>query len=332
MRRASAVAPSNIALVKYWGKRDEALNLPAAGSLSMTLDGLSTHTTVTFVDHTGQDRLILGGIEQPPAKLGRVRRVLDAVRAAASLEAPALVVSKNDFPTGAGLASSASGMAALAMAAASAAGLDADTATLSRLARLGSGSACRSVLGGFAEWLPGERADGIDSIAVPVASAEHWPLRLLVAVVEEGPKPVSSSRGMASTAVTSPYYRAWLEGVPEHLALARRAIAERDFDLLARVAEASALRMHAAMMTGEPALIYFRPATLAVLDAVRALRAAGREAFFTIDAGPNVKVVAPESGASAVAEALSQVPGVRRIIPARVGPAARLVDSHLEAG
>lgn len=323
-RTATAVAPSNIALVKYWGKRDGALNLPAAGSLSMTLEGLTTRTTVTFGD-PGPDRLILGGQEIPPAKLGRMRRVLDAVRVLSGVEGAALVESANDFPTGAGLASSASGMAALAVAAAGAAGLDADTPTKSRLARLGSGSACRSLLGGFAEWLPGERADGEDSYAVPVAPEDHWPLELLVAVVEEGPKPVSSGAGMESTAATSPYYPAWLASVPPDLEVARAALLARDFEALGRVAEASAVRMHASMMTADPMLLYWRPATLAVVEAVRFVRAVGRACFFTIDAGPNVKVVVPPGEGELMAKDLAAVPGVRRVIATRPGPGARLV-------
>jgi diphosphomevalonate decarboxylase len=329
MSRATAVAPSNIALVKYWGKRDAALNLPATGSLSMTLSGLTTRTTVTF-GAEGTDRLVLDGRPVPAEKLGRHRRLLDEVRGLAGITGGATIVSCNDFPTGAGLASSASGMAALAMAAAAAAGLDLDATALSRLARLGSGSACRSLFGGFAEWVRGERDDGLDSVGVQIAPPEHWPLELLVAVVEEGPKSVSSTTGMEKTAATSPYYRAWLEGVTPHLEAARHAIRDRDFDALALIAEQSAIRMHAAMMTAEPSLLYWRPGTVAAILAVRALRAGGAPVFFTIDAGPNVKVVTPPGAAGPVAEALAAVPGIRRVIPARVGPGAHLDDGHLE--
>ncbi|GMV40404.1 MAG: hypothetical protein AMXMBFR64_21200 [Myxococcales bacterium] len=326
-RTATAVAPSNIALVKYWGKRDGALNLPAAGSLSMTLAGLTTRTTVTFGD-PGPDTLVLGGRDVPAAALGRMRRVLDAVRREAGLTGGARVVSANDFPTGAGLASSASGMAALAVAAAAAAGWDADTPTLSRLARLGSGSACRSVIGGFAEWLPGERPDGLDSYAVQVAPPEHWPLELLVVVVEEGPKPVSSASGMESTAATSPFYEAWIASVGPDLAAARAALLARDFDALARVAQASAVRMHASMMTADPMLLYWRPATLAVMEGVAALRAAGTPAFFTIDAGPNVKVVVPPGLGGPAAATLAGLPGVRRVLRSGPGPGAHLVSAQ----
>lgn len=324
-RSATAVAPSNIALVKYWGKRDGALNLPAAGSLSMTLAGLTTRTTVTFGDASGPDRLVLDGREVPQGKLGRMRRILDAVRRQTGVTGSALVESANDFPTGAGLASSASGMAALALAATAAAGWEADVSTLSRLARLGSGSASRSVIGGFAEWLPGERADGEDSYAVQVAPPDHWPLDLIVAVVEEGPKPVSSAAGMESTAVTSPFYPAWIASVAPDLVAARAALLARDFEALARVAQASAVRMHAAMMTADPMLLYWRPATLAVMEAASALRAAGTPAFFTIDAGPNVKVVVPPGAGADAAVMLAAVPGVRRVIPSRPGPGAHLV-------
>lgn len=328
---ALAVAHPNIALVKYWGKRDSALNLPREGSLSLTLAGMQSITHVAFDPAFADDALILGGTPAPEASLRKARRILDEVRRRAGGEVAALrarVESRNDFPTGAGLASSASGFAALACAAAGAAGLELTTAELSVLARLGSGSACRSVLGGFVEWQRGERADGTDSHAVEVAPRRHWDVAMLVAVVAEGPKGISSTEGMERTRRTSPYYEPFLASIPADLDAARAAVLTRDLEALGAVMEHNCLRMHAAMLAAEPALVYLRGGSLAVIERVRELRAAGARAYFTIDAGPNVKVLCERAGADALESALAAVPGVARVIRALPGDGAHLVD-HL---
>lgn len=328
---ALAVAHPNIALVKYWGKRDSALNLPREGSLSLTLAGMESVTHVAFDGAFAADELVLGGNPAPEASLRKARRILDEVRRRAGGRLAALharVESRNDFPTGAGLASSASGFAALACAAAGAAGLDLSPAELSVLARLGSGSACRSVLGGFVEWKRGERADGTDSHAIAVAPRDHWDVVMLVAVVAEGPKGVSSTEGMERTRRTSPYYEPFLGSIPADLDAARAAVVARDLDALGVVMERNCLRMHAAMLAAEPALIYLRGGSLAVIERVGQLRADGARAYFTIDAGPNVKVLCARPAADAVERALATVPGVARVIRALPGDGARVVD-HL---
>jgi diphosphomevalonate decarboxylase len=216
--------------------------------------------------------------------------VLDEVRRRADVADPAHVVSQNSFPTGAGLASSASGLAAMAVAAARAAGLDLAPAELSAIARRGSGSACRSIFGGFVEWEAGTAADGSDSHAVPLFPQEHWDLRVVVAVVSGRPKAVGSTAGMIGTAAVSPYHEPFLETVDADLVAARAAIGARDLAGLARVAERSCLRMHAAMMAADPPLIYLTPASWAIITLVRRMQRDGVPAFFTADAGPNVKV------------------------------------------
>jgi diphosphomevalonate decarboxylase len=325
-RTATAVAGTNIALVKYWGKRDGALNLPAAGSLSLTLDGLGTRTTVRFSDALEADRLVLGGAPADARATARVSAFLERVRGRAGLRAPAEVMTANDMPTASGLASSASGFAALAVAATRAAGLVLSHAELSELARTGSGSAARSIFGGFVEMAPGERADGSDAVAAPVAGGE-WPdLRLVVAVTSEGAKAVGSTEAMERTSRTSPYYAAWLASVPGDLADARAAVGARDLPRLGAVAERSALRMHASALAADPGILYWSAATVAAIETVKALRAGGCAAFFTIDAGPHVKVLCARTDAPAVDQALLRTPGVLRTVVASPGRGAHVVE------
>lgn len=327
-RAATAVAGTNIALVKYWGKRDAALNLPAAGSLSLTLADMGTRTRVAFVDGLAADRVVLNGAVADAAVAARVSKFLDRVRARARVDARAEVTTENSVPTAAGLASSASGFAALALAAAHAARLDASAAELSELARLGSGSAARSIFGGFVEMAAGERADGRDAVAAPVAGGESFgDVRLVVAVTSAGAKAIGSTTAMDLTARTSPFYAAWIAGVPADLIEARAAIEARDLRRLGTVSERSALRMHASAMAADPGILYWNPATLAAIEAVRALRAAGTAAYFTIDAGPHVKVLCAAADAPAVEAALARAPGVLRTVVASPGPGARIVEA-----
>jgi len=323
----TAVAGTNIALVKYWGKRDVALNLPATGSLSLTLDRLGTRTTVAF-DDGDRDRLILDGAPADEAATARVSAFLDRVRARAEIARRALVTSENSVPTAAGLASSASGFAALAVAATRAAGLAPAPAELSALARVGSGSAARSIFGGFVEMARGERADGSDAIAHALPEGDGWDVRLIVAITASGPKAIGSTAAMTHTARTSPFYAAWIAAVPGDLASAREAIAARHLPSLGAVAERSALRMHATAMAADPPIIYWNAATLAAIDCVHTLRARGMAVFFTIDAGPHVKALCRAADADEVAAALRAVPGVRDCLIAAPGPAAQVVEER----
>ena len=331
-RAVTAFAGTNIALVKYWGKRDAALNLPATGSLSLTLDRLGTRTTVRFDGASAADQIVLNGAPADAATAARVSAFLDRVRARAGSSARAFVTTENGVPTASGLASSASGFAALAIAATRAAGLTLSPDELSVLARLGSGSAARSIFGGFVEMARGERADGSDAAAHPLAvgagweGRDAWDVRLVVAVTAAGPKPMGSTAAMEHTARTSPYHAAWLASVDGDLAAARAAIAARDLPALGTVAERSALRMHAAAMAADPAIIYWNPATLAAIAGVRALRDGGVPVFFTIDAGPHVKALCAAQHADEVAAALAAVPGVIKTLTAGPGPGARVLE------
>ncbi len=324
---ATARACANIALVKYWGKRDAARNLPAAGSLSLTLDALTTVTTVRFDPALPADRMRLGGEVAAPEVLARTRAFLDRVRALAGITTPASVESHNHFPTASGLASSASGFAALALAASRAAGLDLDDAALSRLAREGSGSAARSIHGGFVRMDAGVRDDGLDAYAHPVAApALAARVRMIVAEVGGGaPKTHGSRDAMEHCARTSPLYAGWLAVVPRDLAAAEAAIAAGDLEALGELTEGSALAMHAAAIASRPTVLYWQPATLAALAQVRALRAAGRAAWATMDAGPHVKVLSDERDADAVARAMAGTEGVTAVTIARAGGPAELL-------
>ena len=331
----TAIAGTNIALVKYWGKRPGPFNLPAAGSLSLTLRELGTRTTVRFVPRFGgpseagdglQDRVRLNGRDADEGTRRRVVAFLDLVRAQAGLEDRAEVVTENSVPTAAGLASSASGFAALALAASRAAGLALSPEQLSALARRGSGSAARSIFGGFVEMRPGANPDGSDAFAEPIPEGDAWSLRLVVAVTAEGPKAIGSTEAMVHTAATSPYYARWIESVDADLRAARAAIAERDLARLGAVAERSALRMHASALAADPAILYWSPATVAAMQTVRDLRAGGIPAFFTIDAGPHVKVLCDAAHAPAVGAALEATPGVLRTIMTSPGRGARILQ------
>jgi diphosphomevalonate decarboxylase len=327
VRQATAQAHPNIALIKYWGKRDVALNLPVVGSLSITLDRLRSCTTVRFVPELAADRVWLNGHEDL-ASAPRIGRFLDRLRERAGVRCGAWVESGNNFPTAAGLASSASGFAALALAGSAALGLTLDATELSLLARQGSGSAARSIFGGFVEWSHGERADGLDSVAHPIRPAQYWPLRVVVAVTSTASKAIGSSEGMQRTALTSPYQSAWVDTQEADLARARAAIEARDFEALAAVSEHSCLKMHALAMAAQPGLLYWNGATLDAMHAVRQLRAQGVPVFFTVDAGPQVKAICLPDAANAVAEAMRSLSGVLDVIECGLGEGACLIEAE----
>jgi diphosphomevalonate decarboxylase len=321
-RTGRVFSPSNIALAKYWGKRDTALNLPTNGSLSATLEDFGSFTTVSFDDSFAADRLFLNGEEARGGKLGKVLKVLDLVRSLAGVKAHALVQSANNFPTGAGLASSASGLSAVTLAAASALGVDQDLTKLSEIARKGSGSACRSFWGGYVEWARGDRADGGDSVGRPVAEESHWPLDAFILIVSGAEKHQGSTNGMEVTRLTSPYFPAWVESAEASLAPIRGAILQRDFTGLAELAEVNCLRFHTSAMAAQPPVIYWQGRTLDLIHRVRRMRAEGLNAFFTVDAGPNVVVFADPAHSTRVEAVLRQEPGVQ-VLKTRVGRGAR---------
>ncbi|MFO0553165.1 MAG: diphosphomevalonate decarboxylase [Polyangiaceae bacterium] len=323
---ARAIAHPNIALAKYWGKRVFGHNLPAVPSLSVTLAGMATRTTVTFDDALATDELTLNGSVSSGEPLARVTGLLDRVRSRANLTARARVESTNDFPTASGLASSASAFAALAVAATAAAKLDLDAGELSDLARATSVSAARSVLGGFVSLRAGVEGD-VRLTAEVVAPSSHWDVAIVVAVTREGPKDVGSSEGMKHTTRTSPYFGAWVEHAPSLFERVKKGVLSRDLTQLGPAVEQSALAMHAAAIAADPGILYFTGATVEAISAVRRMRASGLEGYLTIDAGPHVKVLTRGADAEAVAATMRAVPGVLRTIIARPGEGARVEAS-----
>jgi diphosphomevalonate decarboxylase len=316
-----AVAHSNIALAKYWGKADAVRNLTAVPSLSLTLAALRTVTSVRFDQSLATDELLLGGEALGGRPLLRVSQLLDNVRAQVGLTARARVESNNDFPTAAGLASSASGFAALAMAATRAAGLELSLEQVSALARAASASAARSLFGGYVSL--GARAE----CAERVAPGADFPLEMLIAVTLSGEKDTASTDGMGHTRDTSPYYAAWVESAPAVYEEVRGALLARDFAALGPAVEHSALAMHASMFAARPALIYFAPATLRVMERVRAFRKSGGRAYFTMDAGPHVKVLVEPSAAAELELELGKLDGVTQVLRSAAGPDAYWVDA-----
>ena len=322
----TARACANIALVKYWGKRDAQRNLPAAGSLSLTLGALVTQTSVRFDAALTADSMLLDGRPAATKEVTRTSHWLDLIRNLAGINLRAHIDSHNQFPTSSGLASSASGFAALAVATASAAGLSLAPQQLSILARQGSGSAARSLFADFVRMHAGSLTDGSDAFAEPIASALAPNVRMVICVVGGGtPKTHGSRDAMDHTAATSPLYQAWVDCVPTDRITAERALRDGDLPTLGTLTEANALAMHASAMAARPAVIYWQPPTLALLHRVRELRTEGLPGWATMDAGPHVKVLTDAANAEALASALRVVPGVTDVIISSAGPGATVV-------
>ena len=294
--KATAFAPANIALVKYWGKRDKELNLPVTDSLSIDLGNLGTETTIEPAD---KDAVILNGTELAQDNTFAVK-VIDfvnlfrnAVNQAATNQPALRITTDNNIPTGAGVASSASGFAALTKALDQFYSLGLSGRELSLMANLGSGSASRSIFKGFVYRHAGTDPNGMDSYSEPLSCT--WPeLRIGLITVSAKAKRVSSREGMERTVATSPLYKAWPQQVKEDMEKMLKAIKEKDFELLGSTAEANALAMHECMKASTPPLIYFEPETIAIINKVQKLRQDGLPLYLTIDAGPNVKLLFQE--------------------------------------
>ena len=345
-RKASCRVGSNIAFIKYWGVADSALNIPLNSSISMTLADAHTTTTVVWENSATrpQDSIVIGGVQLRGAPAQRIVNHLDRLRDLAGVSHRARVVSKSNFPMASGIASSASGFAALTVAASAALGLSLDATQLSAVARRASGSASRSLFGGFVEWDRGwgEGESGGQALSAPHSSLldsrsvahqlhdeSHWTLRDVIAIVSASAKQVSSSSGHR-LAATSPFTAARDQCVGGWLATVRRAIAARDLSLLGPVLELDALAMHGVMMTSTPGLLYWQPGTLDVLHALRRWREEdGLPVYFTIDAGPNVHLICEADAAPAVEQRLRALPAVRRVLTSRPGPGPQLLDKHL---
>lgn len=320
MSTGTAAAHPNIAFIKYWGNRDHQLRIPSNGSISMNLEGLETQTTVKFDNLLREDMLVWDEKIQKGNALKRVATVLDKVRTLSGESRFAKVKSNNNFPAGTGIASSASAFAALSLAASCAAGLNLNEAELSRIARLGSGSACRSVPAGFVEWQAGY--DDYNSYAYSIAPDYHWNLADCIAVISKSHKTTTSEEGHA-LADSSQFQAVRIDNAIERLDICRKAIIEKDFDAFAEVTEFDSNMMHAVIMTSNPPVIYWQPATLQVIHEVIKMRKNGVQACYTIDAGPNVHVICNDGESSQISAQLKNISGVQEVITARPGGPAK---------
>ncbi len=316
-------AHTNIAFIKYWGKENEELIIPKNNSLSLTLDAFYTDTKVTFNDELANDILFIDGEEQDAKSLKKAQVILDLVREQAGLTEFAKIESINHVPTAAGLASSASGLAALAGAAALAAGLKISKTELSRLARRGSGSASRSIYPGFAEWKKG--TSDLDSVAIPIDDA-NWDIGMIFIIVEDGKKDVSSTEGMRRVVETSPYYDGWMASAKEDLTAIKIAIKERDLVTVGEIAERSALKMHALNLSANPPFNYWSPASIEAMRTVEEFRTNGYPVYLTMDAGPNVKLICKASQMEELHAQLLKSYRPEQLIMARPGPGIQILD------
>lgn len=324
--RATATSCANIAFVKYWGRKDHALRLPLNASISMNLDRATTTTTVQFDPALAADQVMIEGVDVTPEAAQRVSQHLDRVRSLAVMQTRARVVSRNSFPMGAGIASSASAFAALTAAACAAAGLRLSERELTILARLGSGSACRSIPAGFVEWHAGDTSN--ESYAEQIAPPEHWDLRDLIAIVQTEHKKVGSTKGH-ELVDPSPFAQARLAEAERALPVIRDALLAHDFMTFGEETEQEAIRMHAVAMTSRPGLLYWSPETVRIMHAVHDWRAEGLASYFTIDAGANVHVLCLGDTASVIETRLRALPGVQDVIANRPGPGTHLTSDHL---
>lgn len=324
--KETAIGPSDIALTKYWGRRDEVLRLPENGSISMVLSNLLTTTTVEFSEEYKKDQITIngGGLEEGEAD--RVIKHLDRIRKIAKINLKAKVVSKNNFPIGTGLSSSASGFAALTVAASKAAGLNLSEKELSILSRQASGSSCRPIAGGFVEWLDGNTSN--TSYAKTIFPKNWWNIADVVAVVSEGRKEVPTSAGHAK-AQSSPFLKLRLSRMKEKNSKVKKYIKERNFQKLGELIEQEALELHTIMLTQYPPLIYWTPGTLTIMKLVTHWRNEGIPVYFTINTGQNIHLLTEQKNVEKVKEKLTKLDFVKNIIVNTAGEGARLSKEHL---
>lgn len=324
--KATGHATSNIAFVKYWGRIDEALRLPMNGSISMNLAAATTTTTVVFDEAVDADSIHPNSQPLNDKQAARIFHHIDRIRALAGIQTRVCIATRNNFPMGAGIASSASGFAALTVAAAHAAGLSLNERELSILARQGSGSACRSIPAGFVEWHYGETST--ESFAEQIAPPEHWDIRDLIVITQTGHKAVGSTKGI-QLVETSPFNPIRIELAHQSMDIIRRAILERDWTTFGEETEREAVRLHVIAMTSQPPIFYWSPTTVAVLQAIMTWRAKGLESYFTIDAGANVHVMVQPTDVDELEARLRKLDGVTEVMHSRPGDGTSLLSTHL---
>lgn len=317
-------ANSNIALVKYWGKKNSKLKTPLNNSISLTLDSLYTTTSIEISDI---DQVFFSDHEVTQNEKNKIISLVDIIRSDFKIDKKVLINTKNNFPTASGLASSASGFAALAYAVDKVFELNLSNKEISKYARLGSGSASRSIYGGFAEWLKGDNEDGSDSYAIQIKDENHWDISMLVVVVDDNKKDTGSTEGMDLTVKTCPFYPAWLETINHDLNEVRKGIINKDLEKVGLIMEHNCLKMHATMMTTIPSVIYWKPSTLEIIQKIKELRTQGINCYFTIDAGANVKILCENFEINKIKEYLKNSKNIKNIIWCKPGSAPFVLEN-----
>lgn len=320
--KVTAKAPANIAFIKYWGKRNEKLRLPANSSISMNLSEAFTTTSVEYDKNFKEDSVFIDGQEVTGKEKERVIEHIGLIRRKAGIKSFVKVISENTFPKGTGMASSASGFAALTLAAVSAAGLMLSEKNLSILARMGSGSACRSIPDGIVEWKMGDTSS--DSYAYSLYPAGYWDLCDVIAVAGEKNKKISSTEGHL-IAESSPFFRSRILGMDKKIRDIKGALKNRDFTKLGEIVEAEAINMHVVMMTSNPPLFYWLPKTLEIMQSVANWRGTGLETYFTIDAGPNVHIICQLKDVDRVRNRLKEIKDLKNVIVNNISEGARII-------
>ena len=323
--KTTAKAPSNIAFVKYWGRKDETLRLPENGSVSMNLSGLQTTTTVEFSPKYAEDFIEINGIREPNEGSRAVKH-LDRIRGMAKIVDKAKVITKNNFPTGTGLSSSASGFAALTLASSKAAGLELSEKELSILARQGSGSACRSIPDGFVEWVDGNTSD--TSFALSIFPPDYFGIIDVVVVVSTEKKFLATSKGQQS-ARTSPFFEKRLDLIKNKIDRVKKAIEDKNFSEFGELIETEALEFHLILFTSNPPLFYWTPETVRLMKFVQKIRSEGLECYFTINTGQDIHLIVQEKDLNALKDRLKKVAEIKNIIVNSPANGTRVVGSHL---
>jgi diphosphomevalonate decarboxylase len=323
--KATAVAHSNIAFVKYWGRKDEILRLPSNGSVSMNLSNLYTTTTVEFIDSLEKDDILVNGVKNTEID-SRINKHLDRIRKITNKNWHAKVVSENSFAASAGMASSASGFAALTVASLASLGLTLSERDTSILARQGSGSACRSIPDGFVEWIDGNSSE--ESYAYQLFDSTYWDICDIVAVISKEKKDISTSIGQQS-AETSIFFKTRQTHIAEKNKKCIELIKNKKFDEFGKLIEMEALELHSIMLTSWPSLIYLEPASLSVMKEIKKMRAEGISVYFTIDAGPNIHVICLKNDAEVVEKRIKSIPNVIESIKNSPSKGTHLTDKHL---
>jgi len=308
--KATAIAPANIAFIKYWGKKDEELRLPTNGSISMNLSNLLTTTTVEFSSRYKKDEILINNkIDEKENK--RVENFLNKVRQMAKSNLRAKVVSENNFPKSGGLASSASGFAALTVAATASIGLNLSKEELSILARIGSGSACRSIPHGFVEWFEGN--DSQSSFAQSIHPADYWNILDIVVIFQKGDKKITSTDGQ-KLVKTSLFFKERLNNIKNKIENIKELIKQKDFINFGELVEKEALELHAIMLTSDPPILYLQPKSIEIIQAVWQWRSEGLSVYFTIDAGPNIHLICQEKDQKQLVDKLQKIKGIKYIV------------------